>query len=170
VKETIVFEDETGFTLHPRLGRGWCKIGHRLHVPTTSQHRKRLNIFGWVAPLLGRMGMRRSPQGNRDGFLDCLRQIYRRLQGYQIWLYVDGAGWHKGAEVGYFLRTHKRIHLAYLPPYQPGLNAQERVWRQIRYEATTNRWFGSLDSIWETVQWTTHSWTKAKLKRLCKIN
>jgi transposase len=168
-KETIVFEDETGFTLHPRLGRGWCKVGQRLRVLTTSQHQKRLNIFGWVAPLLGRMGMLTCPQGNRDGFLDCLRQLYRRLRGYKIWLYVDGAKWHKGEDVRIFLRTHKRIRLVYLPPYQPGLNAQERVWRQVRYEATTNRWFESLDFIWETVQRTTQSWTKAKLKGLCKI-
>ena len=168
-KETIVFEDETGFTLHPRLGRGWGKIGRRLQVPTTSQHHNRLNIFGWVAPLLGRMGMLRCPQGNREGFLACLSQLYRRLRGYKIWLYVDGAKWHKGEEVWSFIRTHERIHLEYLPPYQPGLNAQERVWRQVRYEATTNRWFESLDGIWETVQNTTHSWTKVKLKRLCNI-
>ena len=30
---------------------------------------------------------------NREGFLDCLRQLYGRLRGYTItiWLYVDGA-------------------------------------------------------------------------------
>lgn|GEM_PF-2498199 len=81
----------------------------------------------------------------------------------------DNTSWHKGEEVRSFLRTHTRIRLAYLPPYQPGLNAEERIWRQVRYEATTNRWFESLDMIWETVQETTHSWTKVKLKRLCKI-
>src|SRR5712691_1938418 len=63
-RETIVFEDETGFTLHPRLGRGWAKRGQRLRVATRSAHRERLNIFGWVAPLLGRRGMLRHPQGN----------------------------------------------------------------------------------------------------------
>jgi transposase len=116
------------------------------------------------------MGLLRCPEGNREGFLACLRQIYRRLQGYTIWLYVDGAAWHKGEEVRNFLLTHTRIRLVYLPPYQPGLNAQERIWRQVRYEATTSRWFECLDMIWETVQVTTHSWTKVKLRRLCKIN
>ncbi len=48
--ETIVFEDETGFTLHLRLGVGWAKVGKRLRVLTTRQHRERLNLFGWVAP------------------------------------------------------------------------------------------------------------------------
>ena len=155
--------------MHPRLSAGWAKVGTRLRVMTTSQHRQRLNIFGWVAPLLGRKGLLRWPQGNREGFLYCLRQIYRRLQGYTIWLYVDRAQWHRGKEVDFFVQTHTRLRLQYLPAYQPGLNVQERVWRQTRYEATTNRWFESLDMIWDTVQNTTRSWTSDKLKRLCKI-
>ena len=58
--------------------------GQRLRVPTTSQHHNRLNVFGWVAPLLGRMGVLRCPQGNREGFLACLSQMYRRLRDYTI--------------------------------------------------------------------------------------
>lgn len=63
--------------------------------------------------------------------------------------------------------TSGPTHLSYLPPYQPGLNMQERVWRQVRYEATTNRWFDELDTIWSTVQKTTHSWSREKIRRLC---
>ena len=108
-------------------------------------------------------------QGNREGFLEVLRHLYRRLQRYTIWLYVDGAGWHKGDPVKQFLGTHRRLHLQYLPAYQPGLNPQERIWRQVRYEATTNRWFESLDETWETVQKTLHSWSHRKIRRLCNI-
>jgi hypothetical protein len=115
----VVFEDETGFTLHPRLGFGWARRGQRLRVPTTSQHHTRLNLSGWVAPLLGRHGMIRTEHGNREGFLDVLRDLYRRLRGLQITLYVDGAGWHKGAPVREFLRTHPRLQLQYLPAISP---------------------------------------------------
>ena len=124
----MVFQDETGFTLHPRLGFGWARRGQRLRVPTTSQHCTRLNVSGWVAPLLGRYGMIRTERGNREGFLDLLRDLYRRLRGLQITLYVDGAGWHKGVPVRDFLRTHPRLRLQYLPAYQPALNRQERIW------------------------------------------
>jgi transposase len=126
-------------------------------------------VFGWVAPLLGRRGMVRYPHGNREGFLQCLRHLYQRLRGYTIWLYVDRAQWHKGEPIERFVQTHRRLHLEYLPCYQPGLNPQERIWRQIRYEATTNQWFESLDDIWFKAQRTTRSWTPAKIKRLCKI-
>lgn len=164
-----MFEDETGFTLHPRLGMGWAKRGKRLRIPTTSQHRTRLNVFGWVAPLLGRKDLMNHAQGNREGFLLCLRHLYLKLRGYKIWLYADKARWHQGDEVAAFLQTHKRLHLEYLPCYQPGLNLQERIWRQIRYEATTNQWFASLEEIWVKVQKTAHAWTPGKTKHLCKV-
>lgn len=140
-----------------------------MRIPTLSQHRERLNLSGWVAPLVGRHGMVRTPRGDRAGFLRILRHLYRRLQGYTLWLYVDRAGWHRGAEVERFLQTHPRLHLAYLPRYQPALNPQERIWRRVRYEATTNRWFETLDTIWETVRRTTHSWSPQKIRRLCHI-
>lgn len=55
-----MFQDETGFSLHPRLGFGWARRGQRLRVPTTSTHNTRLNLSGWVAPLLGRYGLVRT--------------------------------------------------------------------------------------------------------------
>ncbi|MBI4209223.1 MAG: IS630 family transposase [Deltaproteobacteria bacterium] len=168
-RETVVFQDETGFTLHSRLGRGWAKKGVRLRIPTTSQHAKRLNVSGWVAPLLGRYGFIRTAEGNREGFLEVLKSLYKKLRGYRIFLYVDRARWHRGEPVLQFLKTHRRLYLNYLPPYQPGLNCQERIWRRVRYEATTNRWFESLDIIWTTVRTTTHSWSPQKIRRLCHI-
>ena len=165
----MVFQDETGFTLHPRLGFGWAKRGKRLRIATTSQHRERLNISGWVAPVLGRQGKIRTEQGNTEGFLRVLQHLYRHLRGLTIWLYVDRARWHKGDLVRQFVRKHPRLHLQYLPPYQPGLNSQERIWWRLRYESTTNRWFETLDDIWATVDKTTCSWSREKIRRLCNI-
>jgi hypothetical protein len=61
------------------------------------------------------------------------------------------------------------LQLRYLPPYPPALNVQERIWRPVRYEATTNRWFETLADIWDTVQRTTGAWTPQKLQRLCNV-
>lgn len=166
----MVFQDETGFSLHPRLGRGWAKRGERLRIATTSCHHARLNLSGWVAPLLGRRGMISVARGNREGFLRTLQHLYARLRGYTICLYVDRARWHKGKPVEEFLRVHQRLHLHYLPPYQPGLNPQERIWRQIRFEATTNRWFETMSGVWTAVQKTTRSWSSRKIRRLCNIS
>jgi len=163
-----VFEDETGFTTHPRLGMGWAKRGKRLKIPTTSIHNKRVNIFGWVAPLIGRAGIVRTDNGNRECFLKCLRDIRKKLRGFRVWLYIDGARWHKGESIEMFCRKY-RFHCEYLPPYQPSCNPQERIWKRIRYEATTNRWIGTIDETWIAVYKTFHSWSPDKLKRLCHI-
>jgi len=151
------------------LGRGWAPIGKRLKVPTTSQHQKRLNVSGWVAPVLGRVGVIQTERGNRDGFLKVVQHLYGRLRGYTIWLYVDRARWHQGDAIREFLKKHRRLRIVYIPPYQPALNVQERIWRQIRYESTTNRWFDDLEAIWATVQKTIDSWSKQKLRRLCNF-
>jgi len=155
--------------MHPRLSRGWARTGQRLRILTASCHRDRLNISGWVAPLLGRYGMIKTQRGDRQGFLGVLRHLYRRLKGHTIWLYVDGARWHKGELIEQFIQKHPRLHIEYLPPYQPGLNMQERIWRRVRYESTTNCWFEDLDAIWSSVQRTTRSWSGPKIQRLCNI-
>lgn len=164
-----MFQDETGFSLHPRLGRGWAKKGQRLRVPTTSQHRQRLNLSGWVAPLLGKKGLIRTAKGNTEGFLEVLQSIWKKLSGYDIWLYVDRASWHKGERVSLFLESHSAIHLEYLPPYQPALNPQERLWRQGRYEVTRNTWFYDLDILYEKFHTTVCHWSPKKIKVLCII-
>lgn len=140
-----------------------------MRIATPSQHRDRLNISGWVAAPLGRQGKVRTEQGNTEGFLKVLQHLHSHLRGLTIWLYVERARWHKGEPVRQFLRKHRRLHLQYLPPYQPGLNPQERIWRRIRYESTTNRWFETLDDIWAAVDKTTRSWTREKIRRLCNI-
>lgn len=165
----MVFEDETGFSLHPRLGRGWARIGNRLRVPTKSQHRERLNLFGWVAPLLGKKGLMRTDAGNTQGFLKTLDHVLTRLAGYHIWLYVDRATWHRGNEVSLFVQSHAELHLEYLPAYQPALNPQERVWRQARYEVTKNVWFPDLNTIYARINERMHHWSSSKIKHLCNI-
>jgi transposase len=140
-----------------------------LKVPTTSQHGKRLNVSGWVAPLLGCNGMIRTERGNREGFLKVLTHLYRTIRHKTIWLYVDRARWHRGEVIERFLKKHPRLHLEFLPAYQPALNMQERIWRRVRYEATTNRWFDDLENVWSIVQMTKRSWSAHKVKRLCNI-
>ena len=47
-----------------------------------------------------------------------------------------------------FLAPHHRwFHLHYHPPYHPELNPQERIWRRIRYEETTNHYYASPEDL-----------------------
>jgi len=114
--------------------------------------------------------MIRTERGNREGFLKILTHLYKRLRGYTIHLFVDRARLHKGEVIEQFLATHQRLHLECLPAYPSGLNMQERIWRQVRYESKTNQWFADLDLIFYTVRKTIGSWSSAKIRRLYNID
>ena len=169
-KVLLVFADESGFSLHPKLGRVWAKRGSQPTVATTSHHGKRLNLFGWVEPLKGWHGLFRWPKGNTDGFLAFLKYLCYRLQKTKVYLYIDGASWHRGPRVRKFLNAHTNIQVEYLPPYHPELNVQERVWHLIRYEATTNQYHATVDMIEHAIRKRQRHWRTKKIKTLCKVN
>ena len=99
----MIFEDETGFTEHPRVSRAWARRGQPFRVPTASNHRRRLNVFGWVAPREGQQGLMRAPRGNTQGFLALLSRLRRRWRGKVLYLFVDRARRHRGPQVKQYL-------------------------------------------------------------------
>ena len=166
-----MFEDEAGFSLHPKLGRIWSKKGKNYQpvVLTRGQHKKRLNVFGWVDPVSGRHSMIRCPQGNTDGFLMALSKIRYMFTGKKIHLWIDRARWHKGERVDEFLERHREFSIYYIPAYHPELNCQEILWRTMRYEETTDAYFDSLDDLVSSVFKRSQRWKPAKIKSLCHL-
>jgi transposase len=164
----VLFEDETGFSLHPKLGRVWGKKGTKSYVYTKSQHQKRLNLFGWVDPLNGWHGIMKWVRGNTDGFLKMLTRIVYRFRGRIIDLCVDNASWHKGSRVEQFLAGNPRLKLHYLPPYHPELNFQERLWRLMRYEETSSTYYEAVIHLEVAVFSRSQRWKPQKLKKLCQ--
>jgi transposase len=165
----ILFEDETGFSLHPKLGRMWVKKGTQPYVYTRSEHNKRLNIFGWVDPVNGLHGMMKWIKGDTKGFLNLLKKIVYRFKGKIIDLWVDKAPWHKGERIKMFLMKYSKLHINYLPPYHPELNYQEILWRTLRYEETTNSFFDIIEHLEMAIFKRSQRWKPQKIKSLCKL-
>ena len=165
----VLFEDETGFSLHPKLGRIWGKKGTRSYIYTKSQHHKRLNLFGWVDPLNGHHGVMKWVRGNTDGFLKMLTRIVSRFRGLVIDLWADNASWHKGPRVNQFLSEHANLSIHYLPPYHPELNPQERLWRTLRYEETTDTYYETMLHLEVAVFSRSQRWKPRKVKQLCQF-
>lgn len=163
----MLFSDESGFCLHPKLGRVWCKKGKQPYVLTRSQHNKRLNIFGWVDPIDGKHGMLKQHKGNTDGFLAMLKKILNRYKGMVIYLFVDQARWHKGQRITKFLIQHSRLIINYIPKYHPELNFQEILWRTMRYEETTNTYYETLDELTMSIFCRSQRWKPNKILSLC---
>jgi transposase len=166
-KRVVLFADEAGFALHPKLGRVWAKRGSRPVVWTRSQHRQRLNLFGWVNPLSGEHGLMKAARGNTVAFVAFLEQILIAYPSQLIQLWVDNASWHKGDLVTDFLKKHDRLKLFYHPPYHPELNCQEPVWKRIRYEVTTDRYETQMAGLERAIFDTVVSWPNAKVKSFC---
>jgi transposase len=165
----LLFSDESGFCLHPKLGRIWVKKGTQPTVLTKSQHQKRLNVFGWVDPVHGKHGMIKQPKGNTDGFLAMLSVILTRYKAVMIELWVDQARWHKGKRVLEFLSCHKRLRLEYIPKYHPELNFQERLWRIMRYEETTNTYYETFEDMDMAVFSRSRKWKPNMVLSICQV-
>lgn len=165
----VLFEDETGFSLHPKLARLWGKKGAKSYVYTRSQHHERLNLFGWVDPLNGFHGMMKWVRGNTDGFLKTLTKIVYRFRGLSIDLWADNASWHKGPWVKRFLADHPNLNIHYLPPYNPELNYQERLWRRLRYEETNSTYFETMTHLEVAVFSRSQGWKPLKVRKLCQL-
>ena len=166
----VLFEDETGFSLHPKLGRIWAKKGSCPFVYTRSHHQKRLNVFGWVDIINGAHGIMKWIRGNTDGFMQVLQKIVYRFQGKIVDIWVDNARWHKGARVEAFIAQYSFVHIHYLPAYHPELNYQERLWHAMRYEETTNVYFETLSDLVCAVFKRSQRWKPKKIKQLCLLN
>jgi transposase len=165
----LLFSDESGFCLHPKLGRVWVKKGKQPVVLTKSQHHKRLNVFGWVDPIGGKHGMVSQEKGNTDGFLAMLKTILSRYKDVIIDLFVDQARWHKGKRILEFVSTHTRLIINYIPKYHPELNAQEILWRTMRYEETTNTYYETIEELTMSVFMRSRSWKPKKILSLCQL-
>lgn len=80
-----------------------------------------------LEPLYGRHALFHWFKRNRQGFLALLRYLFARINGWEVYLCVDGAQWLKGNEVGDLLNEHPEIQMEHPLPYHPELNVQERV-------------------------------------------
>jgi len=165
----ILFSDEAGFCLHPKLGRMWVKKGKQPFVVTKSHHHKRLNVFGWVDPIGGRHGMVRQDKGNTDGFLAMLTKVLYRYEGVIIDLWVDQARWHRGKRVSEFISKHSTLIINYIPAYHPELNLQEILWRTMRYEETTNTYYDTFEELVISVFKRSQRWKPKKICSLCHL-
>lgn len=169
VRQEVLFEDETGFSLHPTTGRAWGKIGQRVVVRTKGSHTKRFNLFGWTSLVSGRHGMMKWIQGNTEGFIALLGKIASRFKDSFVHLWVDRAKWHRGDEVRAFIREHRMIKIHYLPAYHPELNCQEALWRILRYEETTNVYFESMEDLEAAVFRKSQRLRPGRVKKLCQF-
>lgn len=138
---TLVFADETGFSLVSPLKRTWAPRGQTPTIRTSLAHNERLNLIGALGVTPGQRKLKLHLQSYRkpisgDQVILFLKHLTRRISGPMV-LVWDRHPTHRRRKVGDWLKRHPRIHVYEFPSSAPELNPTEWVWTQIS-EATAN--------------------------------
>ena len=147
---TLVFVDESGFSLLPFVARTDAPRGQPpvLRTPLTRDH---VSAISAVTPA-GKLFTHIQPEAFRGpAIVAFLRQLLRQVRGKLLVIW-DGAPIHRCQPVKDFLArgAARRLHLERLPGYAPELNAAEGVWNLLKRRELKNRCCHDLDELrWE---------------------
>lgn len=72
-----------------------------------------------------------------------LAEVAQRHRQDTILMVLDGAGWHRAAD----LRVPDTMRWLFLPPYSPELNPMEHLWDEIREKWFPNLVFDSMEAV-----------------------
>jgi hypothetical protein len=144
MKAHLVFVDESGFLMAPLVRRTWAPCGQTpLHYQRTRHHRK----VSAIAALLVSPGRQRvrlcfrlHPDTNlRAGELIAfLRQLLGHVRGPVVLIW-DRWRPHRARLLEAFVARCPRLHVEFLPPYAPELNAVEYLWAWLKANALANQ-------------------------------
>lgn len=138
--------DEHRIGLKPILRRIWALRGATVTAPVAPRY-EWMYVYAFVHPQSGQTSWLLLPTVNVEVF-SCALAAFAEEVGAgpdkQIVLVLDGAGWHKSAQ----LTLPEGIELVFLPAYSPEVQPAERLW-PLSNEPLANRVFTSLDALEE---------------------
>lgn len=128
----LYFQDESGISLIPVLGRTWAPKGKTPKVLVTGK-RGGLCVTSAISPA-GKLIFRiEKGKVNADKHIEFLEQIMRQHPHRKIIVIEDSAPVHKAKKIGKFVEQNKKRFAIYkLPPYCPELNPTEHVWAYLK--------------------------------------
>lgn len=128
----LYFQDESGVSLIPVLGKTWSKKGKTPKIKVTG-NRGGLCVTSAISPA-GRMVFRiENHTIHAEDHIDFLKQIMKYHPHRKIIVIEDNARPHIAEEVNDFVRENKnKIAVYYLPTYSPDLNPDEKVWKYLK--------------------------------------
>jgi transposase len=136
----LYFQDESGVSLTPVLGRTWAPIGKTPKIFVTG-NRGGLCVTSAISPA-GKLIFRiEKGKINADKHIEFLKQIMKQHPNRKVIVVEDGAPAHRAKKVNEFVEQHKKKFAIYrLPPYSPDLNPDEHVWKHLKaYELKTHQ-------------------------------
>ena len=138
LRRVVCFVDAAHFLHAPFLGYLWCFVRLLVRGPSG---RKRFNVLGAIDAVTHEL-----TTVVNDTVIDAraicvlLRKLSSRYAGLPLTLVLDNARYQKCALVQQ-LAHELRIELLYLPAYSPNLNLIERLWKFVKKECLSCRYY-----------------------------
>jgi hypothetical protein len=144
-------------SLHPILRKCWMKRGQRKLIPAPGQQQW-VHLFGaynWRTDGVSWQFASRKNSASFIAFIEYLMTVCYPTR--KVILVTDNATYHKSQAAFAALSLFEdRLHVIWLPPYNPFLNPIERFWRHLKDLACANKLFSGLDALAESARSVLH--------------
>jgi transposase len=138
LRRVVCFVDAAHFVHGPYLGYLWCFVRLVMRGPSG---RKRFNVLGAIDAVTHELTtVVNDTVINAEAVCELLRALASRYVGLPLTLVLDNARYQRCAVVQ-GLAKQLRIELLFLPAYSPNLNLIERLWRFVKKEVLTCRYY-----------------------------
>jgi len=136
----LYFQDESGVSLTPVLGRTWAPKGKTPKVMVTG-NRGGLCVTSAISPA-GKLIFRiEKGKVNADKHIEFLKQIMKQHPCRKIIVIEDRSPVHRAKKVDKFVeQNNKKLAIYRIPSYAPELNPDEHVWEYLKaYQLKTHQ-------------------------------
>ncbi len=132
-RAVLYFEDEASVRLTGVLARTWGPRGARTIQKMTGKRGTIpvMSALGSNGTLLFQLYDNRIASGEVISFLSEMLKHHSRRH---LVVVMDRARPHTSKETEEFIKSQKRLHVFYLPPYSPDFNPDEQVWNYLKNE------------------------------------
>ena len=139
LRRVVCFVDAAHFVHGTFPGYLWCFTRLLIRGPSG---RKRFNVPGAIDAVTRELTtVTNDTTIDATAICELLRKLSARYPGLPLTLVLDNARYQK-CEVVRLLAAELRIELLYLPAYSPNLNLIERLWKFVKKEVLTCRYYG----------------------------
>jgi transposase len=138
LKRVVCFVDAAHFVHGAFLGYLWCFTRLLIRGPSG---RKRFNVLGAIDAVTHELTtVVNETTIDAAAICELLRKLSARYPGLPMSLVLDNARYQRCEPVR-SAAAELRIELLYLPPYSPNLNLIERLWKFVKKEVLTCRYY-----------------------------
>jgi transposase len=138
LRRVVCFVDAAHFVHGPYLGYLWCFVRLLMRGPSG---RKRFNVLGAIDAVTHELTtVCNDTVINAEAVCELLRALASRYVGLPLTLVLDNARYQRCAVVQQ-LAKELRIELLFLPAYSPNLNLIERLWKFVKKEVLSCRYY-----------------------------